>query len=96
VRLGPAAAVMVGFAMGAEVDLVGYLVARYFGMRAYGIIYGCQYTAFLMGTALGPLIAAAVYDAHGSYAPALYGSAADLGVAALLGARLPQLRAAAE
>ena len=91
VRLGPAAALMVGFAMGAEVDLIGYLVARYFGMRAYGIIYGCQYTAFLIGTALGPLITAVVFDAQGTYASALYGSAVALGIAALLGARLPPL-----
>jgi MFS family permease len=87
---------MVGFAMGAEVDLIGYLVSRYFGMRAYGIIYGCQYTAFLIGTALGPLITAAVFDAQGTYASALYGSAVALGIAALLGARLPPLSVAVD
>jgi MFS family permease len=92
VRLAPAAAVMVGFAMGAEVDLIGYLVARYFGMRSYGTIYGCQYTAFLIGTALGPLAAATLFDAGGTYAPALYASAAALGLASLLSTRLPRIR----
>jgi len=88
-RLGFYSAISVGFAMGAEVDLVGYLVARYFGMRAYGTIYGCLYTAFLIGTALGPLITAVVFDTRGTYVPALYGCAVALCVAALLGTRLP-------
>ena len=91
IRLGVYAAVSVGFAMGAEVDLVGYLVARYFGMQAYGIIYGCLYTAFLIGTALGPLITALVFDTRGTYVPALYGSAVALCIAALLATRLPVL-----
>ena len=32
------AAFVIGFSVGAEVDLIGYLVARYFGMHAYGQI----------------------------------------------------------
>ena len=91
VRVAPAAAVMVGLAMGAEVDLIGYLVARYFGMRSYGIIYGCQYTAFLIGTALGPLAAATLFDARGTYTAALCASATALGTASLLSTRLPRI-----
>ena len=41
------AAFVIGFSVGAEVDLIGYLVARYFGMHAYGQIYGRQYSTFL-------------------------------------------------
>ena len=36
------AAFVIGFSVGAEVDLIGYLVARYFGIPAYGQIYGRQ------------------------------------------------------
>ena len=44
------AAFVIGFSVGAEVDLIGYLVARYFGMQAYGQIYGRQYAGFLVAT----------------------------------------------
>ena len=69
--LGTAAAVpaafVIGFSVGAEVDLMGYLVARYFGIQAYGQIYGRQYSTFLIATGLSPVILGAVRDATGSY-----------------------------
>ncbi|MGI9292358.1 MAG: MFS transporter, partial [Pseudomonadales bacterium] len=37
-------AIALGFAMGAEVDLIGYFTARYFGLKSYGLIYGFQYS----------------------------------------------------
>jgi MFS family permease len=67
----PVASILVGLAMGAEVDLISYLVARYFGMVAYGRIYGWLYAVFLIGTALGPLIAGACFDRYGDYVVAL-------------------------
>lgn len=66
------AAVAIGFALGAEVDLIGFLTARYFGLKAYARIYGWQYGAFLFGTGLSPLWIGAVYDVSGSYGPALW------------------------
>jgi predicted MFS family arabinose efflux permease len=43
-----------GFSLGAEVDIVGYLVSRYFGLRRYGEIYGYIFAIFTVGSGLGP------------------------------------------
>lgn len=61
-----------GLAAAAEVDLVAYLTSRFFGMRAYGEIYGWQLTSFYLGAALGPLAAGLAYDHYQSYVPTLY------------------------
>lgn len=84
------AAFAIGFAMGAEVDLIGYLVARYFGMTAYGAIYGWQYAMFMIGLAASPLLAGAAYDARGDYGFAVIGAALLLILAAVLATRLPR------
>ena len=67
VRWAGLGAALVGLAMGAEIDLVSYLVARYFGLRAYGSIYGSLYTVFMVGTSIGPVIAGAAFDHFGNY-----------------------------
>ena len=86
------AAFVIGFSVGAEVDLIGYLVARYFGMHAYGQIYGRQYAAFLIATGLGPVIFGAVRDASNSYTPSLLIAAAFMLVSATLFAKLPRFQ----
>ena len=88
VALAFPAALALGFAMGAETDLIGYLVCRYFGLRSYGQIYGAQYSLFVLGGGISPAVAGYIYDAHGSYDMALVGAAACLGLAALLSLRL--------
>ncbi|MCC7411474.1 MAG: MFS transporter [Gammaproteobacteria bacterium] len=75
------AAVLIGLSIGAEIDLLAFLTSRYFGLRAFGEIYGLQFAAFLLGTALGPLAYGAGFDVAGSYEPVL-GAAAGLMLAA--------------
>ena len=58
---------MIGFGFGAETDLMGYLVTRYFGLKSFGQIYGLVLSAFLVGTGLGPYIASLSYQANASY-----------------------------
>lgn len=77
-------AVAVGLSIGAELDLIGYLVARYFGLRAYGRIYGLLYAAVLVGSALSPVAYGAVVDLTGAYVVAMLGGAALLATAAIL------------
>jgi len=77
-------AVAIGLSIGAELDLVGYLIARYFGLRAYGRIYGLLYAALLAGSAASPVAYGAVADRAGSYTPALFAAAAGLAVSAVL------------
>jgi sugar phosphate permease len=78
------AAVALGFAMGAEVDLIGYFVARYFGLASYGQIYGAQYSIFVVGAGLSPMLAGFVHDVLGDYQVALLGASGLLMAASLL------------
>jgi MFS family permease len=58
---------MLGFAAGAEFDLLAFLISRYFGLKNYGKIYGVQYAIFFVGAAIGPRFFGASFDAHGGY-----------------------------
>jgi len=69
-----AAAFMLGFAAGAESDLIAYLASRYFGMANYGKIYGMLYLPFGVSSAISPVIYGYVRDTTGSYDNALTGA----------------------
>ena len=47
--------------------LIPYLTARYFGLKAFGRIYGSIFVLFYTGVALGPLAMGWVYDTYGAY-----------------------------
>ena len=79
--LGPIA---FGIAMGAEIDLIGYMTARYFGLRAYGRLYGLLYSATMVGAGLSPIFFGSIYDATKSYTAALYAASGMLLASALL------------
>ena len=76
------AAVAIGLGIGAEADLIAFLVSRYFTARVYGQTYGALYTVFLIGGAIGPAISGYLQQASGDYRQSLYGAAALLIVAA--------------
>lgn len=69
--LAAIAGFLLGFAAGAESDLIAYLTGRYFGMAHYGKIYGMLYMPFGLFSALSPIIYAYVRDTTGSYDPIL-------------------------
>jgi MFS family permease len=71
-------AIALGLAMGAELDLMGFLVARYFGLAEFGRIYGWLYGAFIFASGLGPLWVGALRDSSGNYRLSLALSAAGL------------------
>jgi len=58
---------MLGFAAGAESDVIAFLAAKYFGMAHYGRIYGVLYMPFGIGSAISPILYGAVRDATGGY-----------------------------
>jgi MFS family permease len=62
-----AAAFLVGMGLGAEVDMIAYLVSRYFGLRAFGEIYGYLFAVFTFGAGLSPFLMGSGFDATGSY-----------------------------
>lgn len=61
------AAAVIGLTLGSEVDVVVYLTTRHFGLKNFGALYGGLIMALSIGTAIGPLVAAAIFDAQGSY-----------------------------
>ena len=61
------AAFLLGFAAGAESDLIAFLAARYFGMAHFGRIYGMLYMPFGLFSAISPLVYGIVRDRAGSY-----------------------------
>jgi MFS family permease len=67
------AVVLVGLGVGAELDVMPYMVSRYFGLRAFGEIYSYAFAAFVLGAVIGPLLMGAGFDATGSYRLALGG-----------------------
>ena len=71
-RTAALAICFIGLAAGAEYDLLAFMVARYFGMKSYGSIYGALYSFFALGAGLGPVIFGADFDRHHDYALSLH------------------------
>jgi MFS family permease len=61
------AAFLVGMGMGAEGELIAYLVSRYFGLRAFGEVFGYAMISFTLGGIIGPLLMGLGFDKTGSY-----------------------------
>ena len=49
-------AALCGAGIGAEIDLMAFFISRYFGLKAYGKIYGLMFMLFNLGTGLGPAL----------------------------------------
>lgn len=75
------AAVLMGLCFGSEHILAAYFASRFFGMRAYGAIYGLLFSAAAIGSGLGPFVMGAGYDRFGSYNIVLIGLEIGLAVA---------------
>ena len=91
---GPAyvGAFLVGLGMGAEVDIIAYLTGRYFGLRAFGEIYGCAFASYVLGGALGPWLMGLGFDRTGSYQIILASFLVATAVAATMMLRLGPYR----
>jgi cyanate permease len=80
---------LIGLGMGAEVDIIAYLVSRYFGLRAFGEVYGYAFAPY---GALGPWLMALGFDRSGSYGSALVGFFVATLLAVVLMTRLEPYR----
>lgn len=78
------AAVCLGLAIGAEIDMCGFFVSRYFGRRCFGTLYGLIFALFVFGVGTGPAYLGFGYDHFHSYDPVLKVFMGLLVVAALL------------
>ena len=83
-----AGTVLIGLGLGAEIDMIAFLISRYFGMKAFGQIYGYLFAVFMLANGLGPFIMGVTFTRSGSYAVALIGMAVGLVVSTGLILRL--------
>jgi len=72
-RLVFLAVFLIGLGMGAEVDIIAFLTSRYFGLRAFGEVYGYAFAFYTLGGALGPWLMGLGFDRLGSYSSILMG-----------------------
>lgn len=79
-----AAMLLLGLALGTEVDACSYLSARHFGMRAFGSLFGTINGVVVFGTGIAPVVANHIYDLTGSYDPVLWATMPLCALAALL------------
>jgi MFS family permease len=86
--LAMAGCFILGLALGTEVDVIGFITSRYFGMRAFGAIFGTIVGLQSLSTGLGPMAGSAIYDLRGSYTWLLIGVVPIFIVCALLVSRL--------
>jgi predicted MFS family arabinose efflux permease len=61
------AAFLVGLAFGGEVEIMAYLVSRYFGLGSLGTTFGACFSRFVLAGAAGAYIMGAGYDRTHSY-----------------------------
>ena len=87
-----AGTVLCGLSMGAEGDIVPYFVSRYFGLRAFGQIYGYLFAVFMVGVGVGPSLLGFSFDHWHSYAPMFLMFEGALFVACLMFLRLGPYR----
>jgi len=59
--------IIIGLAAGAELDLLAFLVSRYFGLLDYGKLYGALYIFFSLGAGFAPVTFGKTFDAFGNY-----------------------------
>jgi cyanate permease len=64
---------LIGLGMGAEVDIIAFLTSRYFGLRAFGEIYGYAFASYTLAGALGPWLMRRGFERSGSYVSILVG-----------------------
>lgn len=83
--VGLLAAACLGAGAGGETDVIPFLLARYFGLRALSTLYGLNWTAWGLAGAAGPIVMGRAFDATGSYTIALLEiSGVTLAVAGLM------------
>lgn len=79
------AAALIGLGAGAEFDIAAFLIARYFGLREYGRLFGLHQGLITVASAAAPLLFAAMLNFTSTYSAMLiYCTAATLLGATLL------------
>jgi MFS family permease len=83
--LSPVAGIIsLGLASGTEIDMIGFLTSRYFGMKRFGQLYGYLFASFVVGSAFGPYLMGLAFERLHSYEPALWSFGAFMLLASTL------------
>lgn len=82
------ASALIGMTAGGNFALLTISAARLFSARIFGAVYGVLISLSALSAAIGPLLASAIYDITGSYAPAFWAGIGVALVTALLMQRL--------
>lgn len=69
---GALAAAIIGFSVGAELDIAAYLSSRHFGRRNYALLFGTLAGMISLGIGVGAVSLGAMYDFFGSYEQVLW------------------------
>ncbi len=81
-------ACLIGLVVGAEFDVLAFMIKRYFGMIAYGRLYGVIFAIFQFGAGIGAAALPISRGYFGSYTPGLYSFGIILVLSALVFSRL--------
>jgi len=79
-----AGAFLIGLGLGAEADIIAYLLGRYFGLRSFGTAFGFAFGLFVLAGGIGPLLLGVAFDRFGSYRIALVAFCVATALAALI------------
>ncbi len=61
------ATTLIGLTIGAEGDLISFLVRSYFGLRSFGALFGIAFSGYGFGAVIGPVGLGLWFDRYGSY-----------------------------
>ena len=89
-------ALMLGLVVGAEIDLISFLVRRYFKQALFGRVYGLIFGIYLLGGGTGPVVLGLSFDRTHSYLTGLLIFAALALVASAFAVAMPYYERDAE
>ncbi|HEY2137301.1 MAG TPA: MFS transporter [Xanthobacteraceae bacterium] len=76
--------ILLGLGIGAEIDLMSFIVTRYFGIRAFGTLHGLMFSLVVLGNAAGASALGWSFQLLHSYGPAFAGFGVLLVIACVL------------
>ena len=91
-QAGVVSALLLGFLLGAEFDVLAFLIKRYFGSLAYGRLYGVIFGIFYLGSGLGIVGLSYSRQIFGNYDLGLFIASGILLSCVVLTAFLPAYR----
>ena len=83
-------AFLLGLSLGSEVDIIAYVISRYFDRARFGTLFSILVSLQILAGGIGPSIGSLVYDLHGSYDLLLIGLVPAFALAAVIIATLGQ------